>query len=91
MADDASRLTWIERAQRDPSLRAPLDADFARGGIALDLLRYQHRINTQRVAVLIAQLDAAPKTITTLRRYLGRQRADGVLNDVAEPDRGDAA
>ena len=71
MADDASGLTWIERAQQDASLRAFVDAEIARAGIELDTLRYQHGISKQRIAALSAQLDAARQMITTLRRRLG--------------------
>ena len=72
MARDVSELTRSERAQRDPSLRAFLDAEIPRAGIELDTLRSQLGITTQRLAALSAQIDAAHKTNTALRRRLGR-------------------
>ena len=72
MARDLSELTWVERAQHDPSLRAFVDAEIARAGIELDTLRHQHGIDTRRIAALLTHLEAAHKTIAKLRRQLGR-------------------
>jgi hypothetical protein len=85
MPRDTSELTWLERARLDPTLRDFVDAEIARAGIELDTLRYRQGIDKQRVAALSAQLDAARKTITTLRRRLGRgtRLSDGVDGDAA--------
>lgn len=86
MPRDWSELTWPERAQQDPTLRAFVDAELARAGIELNTLRYQHGINKQRIAALSAQLEAAHQTITKLHRRLGR---GGYLPD--DDGTGDAA
>jgi hypothetical protein len=75
MADDLSGLTWIERAQQDPSLRAFVDAELARAGLAVDTLHHQHRIDRQRIAVMVAENDQFRAIITKLRRRLRGQIA----------------
>lgn len=84
MAHDPSGFTWIERAQRDLSLRAFVGAEIARAGIELDTLRNQHGSDRQRVAALTAELDAATSEIKTLRRRLGQRRGRLVDPDGAE-------
>jgi len=81
MSHAPAPLTWLERAQQDPSLRDFIDAELARAGVAVDTLRYQHDIDRQRIATLSADLAAAHAELTRLRRRLGQRHARSL-----EPD-----
>jgi hypothetical protein len=64
--------TWAERAQRDESLRAFVDAELVRGGIELDTLRYQVRYLRAAILTAIKQRDAARSETRVLRQQQAR-------------------
>jgi hypothetical protein len=61
-------LTWAERLQLDPELRAFVDAEITRAGIELDSLKWQRDHGRACLVTLTAQLNTARAELRTLRR-----------------------
>jgi hypothetical protein len=84
----ASRITWAERLEQDPSLRAFVEAEIARAGIDLQVLRIEAGRWQRAAERLDEQLKEARKGRDARRvnrdRQLRHRRRHAFLHPVAE-------